>query len=61
MPLAAPVARFGNELDLNFFLDNLECEGNEESLFDCDHNGLTVHDCMRGFSDAGLICGTTGM
>ena len=60
MPLQRP-ARFGNEEELPFFLDDLECRGNETSLFSCSHPGITVHDCTPGFSDAGLICGTTGV
>ena len=41
-------------------LDDLECSGNELSLFDCPHPGTTVHDCTVSLSDANLICGISG-
>ncbi len=36
-------------------LDNLQCTGNEASLFDCLHNGIGIEDCSH-FEDAGVIC-----
>ena len=41
-------------------LDDLECSGNELSLFNCPHPGTTVHDCTVSLSDANLICGISG-
>ena len=32
----------------NFVLDNLNCTGNEASIFDCAHNGEWNEDCMSG-------------
>lgn len=29
----------------DFWFDELECDGTEESLFDCPSNPLGVHDC----------------
>lgn len=41
-------------------LDNLACEGNEDHLFVCPHNGEGVHNCdSNHFDDAGVAC--TGM
>ena len=37
-------------------LDNLECNGTELSLFDCDHDGIGVHNCYHD-EDASVICG----
>ena len=36
-------------------LDNMECTGNEETLADCPHQGLSVHNCGHG-EDAGVYC-----
>jgi hypothetical protein len=41
-------------------LDDLMCAGNESSLFDCPHPGATVENCTPPFTDANLICGTSG-
>ena len=43
----------------NFVLDNLECIGNETSVFDCPHNGKGVHNC-EGDEWAGVTCKTGG-
>ena len=60
IPLQDPT-RFGNELEADFLLDNLNCTGDEETLFACLHPGITIHDgCFLPFADASLICGTTG-
>ena len=37
------------------FLDNVDCEGTEERLFDCLHRGAAVHNC-RHYEDAGVYC-----
>ena len=36
-------------------LNNLDCDGDEESLFQCSHNGLNVHNCGHS-EDAGVTC-----
>ena len=36
-------------------LDNVHCTGDEESLFQCRHNGVGIHDC-RGTDGASAIC-----
>ena len=47
-------AFFGPGLHRIFF-DNVECSGNESSLFDCPRNGFGRHDCDH-IEDAGVIC-----
>ena len=36
-------------------LDDVECTGNEDSLFQCKHRGIGVEDCHHG-EDAGVRC-----
>ena len=36
-------------------LDDVHCTGEEESLFQCHHNGVGVHDC-RGTDGVSAIC-----
>lgn len=38
------------------WLDNLACNGSEDKLIDCRHNGVGIHNCNHG-KDAGVICG----
>lgn len=37
------------------WLDNVDCEGTEETLLDCVHNGASVHNCGH-YEDAGVLC-----
>ena len=37
------------------WLDNVNCNGLETSLIDCQHNGVGTHDCDHR-KDAGVIC-----
>lgn len=37
------------------FLDNVDCEGTEETLLDCVHNGASIHNCGH-YEDAGVLC-----
>ena len=38
-----------------FHLDDLHCTGDEESLFQCPHNGLGIHDCGQ-HDVASVLC-----
>ena len=48
---------FGPVAD-TFGMDNVQCIGNETSIFDCPH--VTVDDCGP-FEGAGVICTNLGM
>lgn len=37
------------------WLDNLQCTGTEESLIDCRHNGIGIHNCNHE-EDSGIVC-----
>ncbi|XP_078685555.1 scavenger receptor cysteine-rich type 1 protein M130-like [Branchiostoma floridae x Branchiostoma belcheri] len=39
------------------YMDDLRCDGNETSLFNCSYAGWTIHDCDHG-QDAGVVCRT---
>ncbi|XP_078659038.1 scavenger receptor cysteine-rich domain superfamily protein-like [Branchiostoma floridae x Branchiostoma belcheri] len=39
------------------YMDDLRCDGNETSLFNCSYAGWTFHDCDHG-QDAGVVCRT---
>ncbi len=36
-------------------LDDLQCEGDEETLLDCVHSGVGRHNCDHN-EDAGVVC-----
>ena len=52
---------FDFTMPLTAILDDLMCTGEETNLFDCPHPGATVENCGPPFSDANLICGTSGI
>ena len=37
------------------FLNGVQCSGAEFSLYECQHDGIGVHDCTHEH-DAGVIC-----
>ena len=40
------------------YYDDVMCAGNEESLNECPHRGVGVHNCYHS-EDAGVECSTT--
>ena len=40
----------------NIVLDNMNCEGTEADLWDCDHNEWGDNDCSH-YEDVGIRCG----
>ena len=51
---ARPRAHFGRGSG-GILLDDLVCDGDEASLFQCPHNGLHDHNCGHS-EDAGVTC-----
>ncbi len=45
---------FGEGIGL-IFLDDLECIGNETTLFECNHAGIRVSNCFHD-EDVGVLC-----
>ena len=44
--------------DTNYLLDNVECDGSENSLQGCQNEAVGDHNCRLG-EHAGVICGTS--
>lgn len=42
----------------SIFLDDVQCQGSETSLGQCQHQGLSVHNCGH-HEDASVICSGT--
>ncbi|XP_026869745.2 HHIP-like protein 1 [Electrophorus electricus] len=53
---ASKNAEFGEGRHLKMLLDDVQCEGTEETLLDCQHAGVGTHNCAH-FEAAGAICG----
>ena len=41
---------------LFYYLDNVDCNGDEDRLSECEHNGVGVHDCSVRYEQAGVEC-----
>ncbi|KAI8517811.1 hypothetical protein Bbelb_038280 [Branchiostoma belcheri] len=50
-----PGAYFGKGMG-PIYMEDLQCDGTESSLFNCSHKGWRVHNCWHG-DDVGVVCG----
>jgi hypothetical protein len=41
---------------LFYYLDNVDCSGNEDRLSECEHDGIGVHNCGVRYEEAGVEC-----
>ena len=41
---------------LFYYLDEVNCNGTEMNLTECEHNGIGQHDCSEKYEEAGVIC-----
>lgn len=48
-------ARYGMGRDMPIFIDESDCTGDEERLFDCPILGVGIHNCFHS-EDAGVRC-----
>ncbi|PFX27283.1 Low-density lipoprotein receptor-related protein 6 [Stylophora pistillata] len=55
--LAAPIISAYDVGSGQIWLDEVNCLGNESSIYDCPHGGWGNHDCSH-LQDAGVICQT---
>ena len=54
--VAYPLLRHGSLDPLNFHFDDVQCIGNENTLSECAHLGLGIHNCVEGTEEAGVVC-----
>ena len=55
MALPGSDPRFGNASNDHFWLDDLQCHGNEKNISQCEHKGWGVENCDRNQA-AKVIC-----
>ena len=51
-------AAFGQGVGLQILLDDVDCDGDEETIFECQHRGIGDNNCGHS-EDAGVRCGKT--
>ena len=39
-----------------YHLDEVNCNGDESMLSECQHEGIGVHDCSLRNEEAGVLC-----
>lgn len=52
---ASKAAEFGEGSHLKIVLDDVQCQGSEATLLDCQHAGVGSSNCAH-YEDAGVIC-----
>ncbi|XP_058255768.1 HHIP-like protein 1 [Hemibagrus wyckioides] len=52
---ASRQAEFGEGKHLRIMLDDVQCDGTEETLLNCQHAGVGIHNCHH-HEDAGVVC-----
>ncbi|XP_042562381.1 HHIP-like protein 1 [Clupea harengus] len=55
---ASKAAEFGEGSHLRIVLDDVQCQGTEATLLDCQHAGVGSSNCVH-YEDAGVICGNS--
>lgn len=55
---ASKAAEFGEGSHLKILLDDVQCQGTEATLLDCQHAGVGSSNCAH-YEDAGVICGNS--
>ena len=55
--VATPLQAFSPSASTNIqiWLDNVGCSGQEDKLIDCRHNGVGIHNCNHS-NNAGVVC-----
>ena len=56
--MAVNMSTFGTSVGRHFVLDDVNCTGNESSIFHCRHPLSNDCDVLRN-EEAGVICGGT--